>query len=507
MDDEPDQETFDEIKKLETRLAILKSKTKAKGPGPGVVTLTKAMTSGGCKVAVGPGWRDGVGSRASDAEVLHKRRVPDLQEPNLSCWPVALWCRRQAIAEALVLCEWQARPLQSLEAKLTAQVPTRWRWPAGPSATRAGVDTQQCSLRDTFERLSQEQMQRIEKLLQLVELLRAFPDPMCWHPAMMGVPGQLHFLALECVGLLAPACTCPPVFAHGLWAGMAHFLRWRLVCLVFVMMPPTQDRADAVTLPARLILAWGGGFSESHLTASRTGLQRRFSAGPPVPPRARSPVTGPRFLAGDFNLPLRYWMRHEAVDVNRWRRLMQLEDVPVSAWLHQMLTAIVTAVEKKDDAFLVGPVQAFLEKCFSVGLTWSFAQQCLNKLHALHAHAGAATVGGDLTTSFALPAQLEAPLPMAPVSPPPARSCAWPSSVVASGTRICKVAAHVHADQAEERAALGNDAADKDSVLQELRGSTEPAAFRSGRGQTAIRKVFLPPTLLGRARIAGEVWI
>ena len=29
------------------------------------------------------------------------------------------------------------------------------------------------------------------------------------------------------------------------------------------------------------------------------------------------------------------------------------------------------------------------------------------------------------------------------------------------GTRICKVAAHVHADQAEERAALGNDAADK----------------------------------------------
>ena len=178
-------------------------------------------------------------------------------------------------------------------------MPTRWRWPAGPSATRAGVDTQQCSLRDTFERLSQEQMQRIEKLLQLVELLRAFPDPMCWHPAMMGVPGQLHFLALECVGLLAPACTCPPVFAHGLWAGMAHFLRWRLVCLVFVMMPPTQDRADAVTLPARLILAWGGGFSESHLTASRTGLQRRFSAGPPVPPRARSPVTGDSTSVGN----------------------------------------------------------------------------------------------------------------------------------------------------------------------------------------------------------------
>ena len=130
MDDEPDQETFDEIKKLETRLAILKSKTKAKGPGPGVVTLTKAMTSGGCKVAVGPGWRDGVGSRASDAEVLHKRRVPDLQEPNLSCWPVALWCRRQAIAEALVLCEWQARPLQCLQ-----PIP---RAPTDPPAGQAG---------------------------------------------------------------------------------------------------------------------------------------------------------------------------------------------------------------------------------------------------------------------------------------------------------------------------------------------------------------------------------
>ncbi|CAE7358666.1 unnamed protein product, partial [Symbiodinium sp. KB8] len=493
MDDEPDQETFDEIKKLETRLAILKSKTKAKGPGPGVVTLTKAMTSGGCKVAVGSQtyhagpWLYGAGDRpllklwfcASGKPALYSVYSPSRERP-LTPRPAKQESRG---TKADVVVE-KADPLQLND----LQVPTRWRWPAGPSATRAGVDTQQCSLRDTFERLSQEQMQRIEKLLQLVELLRAFPDPMCWHPAMMGVPGQLHFLALECVGLLAPACTCPPVFAHGLWAGMAHFLRWRLVCLVFVMMPPTQDRADAVTLPARLILAWGGGFSESHLTASRTGLQRRFSAGPPVPPRARSPVTGPRFLAGDFNLPLRYWMRHEAVDVNRWRRLMQLEDVPVSAWLHQMLTAIVTAVEKKDDAFLVGPVQAFLEKCFSVGLTWSFAQQCLNKLHALHAHAGAATVGGDLTTSFALPAQLEAPLPMAPVSPPPARSCAWPSSVVASGTRICKVAAHVHADQAEERAALGNDAADKDSVLQELRGSTEPAAFRSGRGQTAIRK-------------------